>query len=106
MEDENSKRVFEIIDEMYQIFKLRKVDSNVMQILVKAGQALNDDQPAEIVAAKTVNGITLWTLSTKLNLGKEYDHKVLDMINELTRIARSGPYQWSYGVGNLRVQFW
>jgi Enterocin A Immunity. len=94
--------VFEIIDQMYNHLKKQDTNPELLTILLKAGQALDNDMPPQIVAAKTINGITLYVLSHK----DHYDQETGDNISKLKVISRKGGYKWTAnGVGDLRIQF-
>lgn len=104
--DEISERVYKIIDEMYHIFKSEDESPEVREVLLKAGKALDKNMPAQIVAAKTVNGITIVVLTNNFHLNKEDDKRVSELINELKNISRAKGYKWmSTGIGDLRIQF-
>jgi len=93
---------FTIIDEMYNHLKQQKTDPEVFEVLMKAGTALNKKVPFQIVAAKTVNGITLISLTKKLSFDEFISHD----ISCLRTICRAKGYQWSgAGISDLRIQF-
>lgn len=102
MKEDLTNDTFEIIDRMYNHLRTQKYDSEILNILIKAAQALQKNIPPQIVAVKTVNGITLISLSKKLT----FDTETNDDINKLRPIARSGGYKWSgAGSQDLRSQF-
>ena len=69
---------------------------------MKAANALNKGMYPPIVAAKTVNGITVTILLEKPSLGDVFGKDY----NRLTLIAREEGYKWGpTGVGDLRIQF-
>ena len=98
-----NEQVFEIIDEMYNDLAHKEIDQHIKDILLIAAKHLStEDMPAQVVAAKTVNGITIWTMNGKNLLGDENAER----IRKLMRIARSEGYKWSAtGLGSLGVQF-
>ena len=102
MAAELSDQVFTIVDEMYNHLKQQQTDPDILATLMKAAQALNKKMPAQIVAVKTVNGITLCALNKKLS----FDEITNQKISELKTISRMKGYQWSAtGIGDLRIQF-
>ena len=97
-------QVFALVDAIYNDASQRKdANPDIMKVLLTAGKYLNEGKvPAQIIAAKTVNGITLYSMRGKSNLGSENAER----INKLIRLARSEGYKWtSSGVGTLGVQF-
>lgn len=102
MTEDLKKDVFTIIDQLYNHLKEKNSNPELLSILLKAGQALDKNMAPQIVAAKTINGITLYVLSHK----DHYDQETGDNISKLKTIARKGGYKWTAnGVGDLRIQF-
>jgi len=101
---ENLKtETFQIIDAMYNQLHNEKRDQQILNILLKAGAALNKNVPPQIVATKTVNGFSLYILTHSNEI---FGPKISQEISELTRISRVAGYQWSStGLGDLRIQF-
>lgn len=97
-------QVFNIVDAMYNDLLNEPVDEHILKVLYTAATHLKNkkNEPAQVIAAKTVNEITLWTISGKNHLGDENAER----IRELMRLSRSGGYKWySTGVGSLGVHF-
>ncbi|WP_057879841.1 bacteriocin immunity protein [Companilactobacillus kimchiensis] len=97
-----SNEVFSLIDEMYEDVKNKSNDPDILRVLLKAAKAFNKGMYPPIVAAKTVNGITIQILLKKPQLGDLFGKDY----NRLTMIAREGGYKWGpTGIGDLRIQF-
>lgn len=106
MEDEISKRVFEIVDELYHIFKSENNNPEVIEVLLKAGKALNNGMPAQIVAIKTVNGISITVLTNSYHVSEKNGKRVGELVSQLKDISRLKGYKWTAtGLGDLRIQF-
>lgn len=96
------KDTFEIIDQTYNHLKKQNSNPELLTVFLKAGQALDNNMPPQVVAAKTINGITLYVLSHK----DHYDQETSDNISKLKTIAREDGYKWNAtGIGSLGVQF-
>jgi len=102
MADKIKDEVFQLIDSMYNDVKSGSNDPDILGVLLKAATALNKNMPPQVVAAKTVNGINLFVLSKKMNLGAD----VSADYTRLIELSRAGSYKWiANGVGDLRIQF-
>jgi len=102
MTDKVKDEVFQLIDSMYNNVKANSADPDILGVLMKAAVALNKDMPAQIVAAKTVNGINIFVLSGKKDLGADFSADY----NRLIQLSRTAGYKWiANGVGDLRIQF-
>lgn len=94
---------FQIIDAMYNQLHNEKRDQQILNVLLKAGAALNKNVPPQIVATKTVNGFSLYVMT---HIDESFGPEIGREISELTRIARIEGYKWSStGLGDLRIQF-
>lgn len=97
-------QVFNIVDAMYNDLLNEPVDEHILKVLYTAATHLKNkkNEPAQVIAAKTVNEIAVWTINGKNHLGDENAER----IRELMRLSRSGGYKWySTGVGSLGVHF-
>lgn len=102
MNDTLTDETFTIIDTIYNDLKQQQADPDILAILMKAAKSLNNNMPAQIVAAKTINTFTVTALTKKLS----FDQLTNDELSKLKKIARAGGYRWSAaGLGDLRNQF-
>ncbi|MCT3020868.1 hypothetical protein EFN43_07340 [Pediococcus pentosaceus] len=97
-------QVFDIVDAMYNDLVDESIDEHILKVLYTAAVHLKNkkNETAQVIAAKTVNGITMWTMNGKNHLGDENAER----IRVLMRLSRTGGYKWySSGVGSLGIQF-
>ncbi|VDG18084.1 hypothetical protein [Lactiplantibacillus mudanjiangensis] len=103
MSDMIHDEVFALVDAIYNDVYDQPIDDHIKKTLLTAAKYLDAGKmPAQVIAAKTMNGIFIWTMDGHNPLGSANG----DRINRLMRLARSGGYKWTTaGVGDLRVQF-
>lgn len=101
MADDIKNEVFQLIDSMYNNVKTHSNDPDILGVLMKAAVAIDKGMVPQIVAAKTVNGINLFTLTKKMHLGADFSADYTRLIE----LSRTGGYKYTTGIGDLRIQF-